>query len=149
MSETGAGVRVVGGSLHVGLRAFLRPPARSISLRIAHFDTADSQVRFRTVAVATACGYAPQKPWDVREKCGRAGQEDDSQEVQPPEEKPPWDGSGEEPEHWGILRRVWQKTDGPGSSKILLLGSWNHMARARLPVLDGDRAGFRRETVPN
>src|SRR5260370_23425946 len=114
MRETGAGVRVVGGSLQVGLRAFLRPPARGISLRVAHLHTADSQVRFRTVAVAPAWGYTPQQRRGVREKCGRAGKEDDSQEVQPPEEKPPWDGSGEEPAHWGIRWRFWKKTDTPG-----------------------------------
>jgi len=149
MREAGAGIRIVGGRLHVGLRALCRPPARGISLRIAHLHAAASEARFRTAAVATACGNTSQQRRDVREKCRRAGQVDDSQEAQPPEGTPPRDDSVEEPAHWGILRRVWRKTDSPGSSKILLPRSWNHMAGVRLAVPRGSRAGLRLEAVPN
>jgi hypothetical protein len=44
MREPWASVRIMGWSLHMRLRAFCRPPARDVPLRIAHLHAAASQV---------------------------------------------------------------------------------------------------------
>ncbi len=117
MRESGAGVGIIRGSLHVGLRAFLGPPAGSISFRIAKLHAAASLVRFRAMAIASAGGDAVKHAGRVGKKRNGAGQEDKSQGEQL------FDGSqrvtdseGRNVLHERILRPVAQKTDSSGSS---------------------------------
>jgi hypothetical protein len=125
MREPRSDVRISGGLLHMRLRAFCCPPARDISLRIAHLHAAGSPMRFRTMAVAPACGNTPQQCGCVREERERAAQENDSREKEPTEGTSPRERFAEESAHGGILRVAWEKTDSPGSPGVLLLGSWN------------------------
>jgi hypothetical protein len=122
-----AGVRIVGGCLHMRLRAFGRPPARGAPLRIAHLHTAASEVRFRAMAVAPAGRNTPQQGRRVGQERVGALQEKESQEAEPRQGAWPRDGFTGGPPHGAILPRVWEKTDSPGSPEILLPGSWNHV----------------------
>ncbi len=153
MREPRAGVRIIGRRLHVGFGASCCPPAGSISLRIAHLHAAASQVRFRTMAVAAACGNSSQQCGRVCQDGEGAAQDDDSQEVESAEGTPPQDGFAEEPTHRHILGRAWKKTDSPESSKISLPWSWNQVARVRSNALereafpDSDRGQCRIEPI--
>src|SRR5260370_33628940 len=114
MGEPRAGVGIRGWCLHMGLRAFCCPPARDVPLRIAHLYAAGSPVRFRTMAVAPACGNTPQQCGGVREECERAAQENDSREKEPTEQTSPGERFAEQLAHGGILRGAREKTDSPG-----------------------------------
>src|ERR1700719_2507948 len=109
MREPWASMRIMVGRLHMKLRAFCCPPARDISLRIAHLHAAASQVRFRTMAVAPACRNTPQKCGRVRKESKRAVKENDSLKVESPR-----DGLVDEAGHESILRKERGKTDSPG-----------------------------------
>jgi hypothetical protein len=148
MWEPRAGVRIMRWRLHVGFRALCCPPTRDVPLGIAHLHAAASQVRFRTMAVAPCCRNAPQQCGCVGEERERTGQKDDSEEIWSAEGTPPREEFAEEPAHGSILRRVWEKTDSPASSKILLPGSWNQVAKGSavydgegpFPIQTGDRS---------
>jgi len=149
MRESRTGVRIMGWRLHVGFRALCCPPARDVPLRIAHLHAAASQARFRTMAVAPACRNTPQQRWCVREEPERAAQENDSKKIESAEGTPPRQRFAEEPAHGGILRKAGEKTDSPASSKILLPGSWNQVARVRPTAMERSRSRFRLEAVPD
>jgi hypothetical protein len=88
-------------------------------------------VRFRTVAEAAAHWNGAQQPRRIREEREGADQENGAQDVEPAEVTRPRVGLVEESKHGRILRRSQKKTDSPRSSKILLPGSWNQVARVR------------------
>jgi hypothetical protein len=56
-------IRIVGRCLHVRLGALRCAPARGVTFGIAQLHAAASPVRFRTVAVASAC-------WNTSQNCG-------------------------------------------------------------------------------
>lgn len=141
-------VRVVGRRLHVGFRTLRCSPSRGIALRIAQLHATASPVRFRTVAVASACRNGSQQCWRVREKRERAGQENESQEMESAERTPQRGGFADEPAHFVILRRTWEKTDSSASSKILLPGSWNLVQKQHPGVRERGGSRFRLERVP-
>jgi hypothetical protein len=150
MREPRASMRIMGWRLHMKLRAFCCPPARDISLRIAHLHAAASQVRFRTMAVAPACRYTPQQCGCVRKERQRAGQENDSLEVECEQGRPPRDGLVDEAAHESILRKERGKTDSPGVRKLCYQGpgtKWQQCARKRWSetVPDSDLRQFRIE----
>jgi len=106
-------IRVVSRRLHMRLRAFDRPPAGGMSLRIAQLYATAALVRFRTMAVTSSCRNPPHQPRSVCEKRDCAGQEKYSEEVELAE-MPPREGLAEEAEHEGILGAVLKKTDSLG-----------------------------------
>jgi len=126
MREARAGVGILRGSLHVRFRAFLGPPARGVSFRIADLHTTAVPVRLRTMAIASAGGNAAQHSRGVGQKRNGTGQQNHSDGEEPP------DGSERKFEpgtrrvlHGDILWAADEKTDSSGSSKKLLPGSWN------------------------
>ena len=147
MREPRASMRIVGWRLHMKLRAFCCPPARDISLRIAHLHTAASQARFRTMAVAPACRNTPQQRGCVRKERQRAGQENNSLEVESERGRPPRDGLVDETAHKSILRKERGKTDSPGVRKSCYQspgtsgrGANEFDEERRLPIQTGDRS---------
>jgi len=60
----------------------LLPPARDVSLRIAHLHATASQVRFRTMAVATRLPEHSAAKRVCRKERERTGQENDSLQVE-------------------------------------------------------------------
>ena len=137
MREPWASMRIMRWRLHMKLRAFCCPPARDVSLRIAHLHAAASQVRFRAMAVAPACRNTPQQYGCVREQPERAAQENDSEEIESAKGTPPRQRFAEEPAHGGILRRAREKTDSPGVQKCCYQGPGTNGRSA--PKNDGAR----------
>ena len=148
MREPWASMRIMGWRLHMKLRAFCCPPARDISLRIAHLHAAASQVRFRTMAVAPACRNTPQQCGCVRKERKRAGQENDSLEVECEQGRPPRDGLVDEAGHESILRKERGKTDSPGVRESCYQ-SPGTSGRGRTNSMERGGSRFRLETVPN
>ena len=147
MRELWASMRIMRWRLHMKLRAFCCPPARDISLRIAHLHTAASQARFRTMAVAPACRNTPQQRGCVRKERQRAGQENNSLEVDSERGRPPRDGLVDETAHKSILRKERGKTDSPGVRKSCYQspgtsgrGANEFDEERRLPIQTGDRS---------
>jgi hypothetical protein len=150
MREPWASVRIMGWRLHVRLRAFCCSPARHVPLRIAHFHAATSQVRFRTMAVASPCRNTPQQRGCVRKERERVGQENDSLKVESAQRTPPRDSLVDEAAHESILRKERGKTDSPGVRKLCYQGpgtKWQQCARKRRSetVPDSDLRQFRIE----
>jgi len=68
MRISGAGVRVLGRSVHVRLRAFLGPPARGIAFRITHLHATTSMAGLRTPAITATGRNSAKKAGGVRQK---------------------------------------------------------------------------------
>ncbi len=148
MREPRASVRIMGWGPHMRLRALCCPPARDVALRIAHLHAAASQVRFRTMAVAPCCRNTPQQCGCVSEERERAGQENDSLEVESAQGTPTRDGLVDEAAHENILRKEPGKTDSPGVRESCYQGpgtKWQGCARLRWrgDVPDSDWRPFR------
>src|SRR5712691_1736040 len=114
--EARASVRTISRCMHVGLEASCRRPARCTPLHVAKFHATASPVGFRTMAVASPRGNAAHECRCVGQKRNRAGQQRNSQSDQPPEGTSAREGSAETSLHKGILGRMQEKTDSPGSS---------------------------------
>ena len=147
MGEPWASMRIMRWRLHMKLRAFCCPPARDISLRIAHLHAAASQVRFRAMAVAPACRNTLKQCGCVRKERQRAGQENNSLEVESERGRPPRDGLVDETAHKSILRKERGKTDSPGVRKSCYQspgtsgrGANEFDEERRLPIQTGDRS---------
>jgi len=147
MRELWASMRIMRWRLHMKLRAFCCPPARDISLRIAHLHAAASQVRFRAMAVAPACRNTLKQCGCVRKERQRAGQENNSLEVESEQGRPPRDGLVGETAHKSILRKGPGKTDSPGVRKSCYQspgtsgrGANEFDGERRLPIQTGDRS---------
>jgi hypothetical protein len=65
----------------------------------------------------------------VGEECEGAQQKGKDKSEESPDKAAEGEGFPGEPTHEGILRIMREKTDSAGSSKILLPGSWNWVAR--------------------
>jgi hypothetical protein len=147
MREPWASVRIMGWRLHMRLRAFCCPPARGVPLRITHLHAAASQVRFRTMAVASACRNAPEQCRCVREERQRTGQENDSLEAESAQGILPRDGLADEAAHESILRKERGKTDSPGVRESCYQGpgtsgrgAYEFDGERRFPIQTGDRS---------
>jgi len=148
MREPWASMRIMRWRLHMKLRAFCCPPARDVSLRVAHLHATASQVRFRTMAVAPACRNTPQQSGCVRKERERTGQENDSLQVESEQGTPPRDGFVDEAAHQSILRKEQEKP--------IVRESGSHVTRVLEPAGEGrtksmERGGsrFRLEAVLN
>ncbi len=149
MREPRASVRIMGWGPHMRLRALCCPPARDVALRIAHLHAAALQVRFRTMAVAPCCWNTPQQCGCVSEERERAGQENDSLEVESAQGTPPRDGLVDEAAHENILRKEPGKTDSPGVRESCYQGPGTSGKGAPDCDREGTFPRCRLETVPN
>jgi hypothetical protein len=95
------------------------------------------------MAIAAGDGNGAQQPGSIRGKRERARKEGDSQSEPSPRESAGRKGIDGEAQHEGILEGLEKKTDSPGSSKILLPGSWNWVAREQGRTRKGSVSGIR------
>jgi len=116
VGEARASVRTIVRCMHVRLDASCRRPARCTPLHVAQFHATASPVGFRTMAIASTRGNAAHERRCVSQKGNRAGQQRNSKSDRPPEGTSAREGSAETPLHKGILGRMQEKTDSPGSS---------------------------------
>lgn len=83
------------------------------------------------MTIAAGDGNGAQQGRSVRQNRERARKESDSQSEPSPGESAERKGIDGEAQHEGIVEGTRKKTDSPKSSKILLPGSWNWVARRR------------------
>jgi hypothetical protein len=125
------------------------PPAGSIPFRLTHSHASTPGMRFRTMAIAAGDGNGAQQPGSIRRECERARKEGDSQSEPSPPESAERKGIDGDAQHEESLEGLEKKTDSPGSSKILLPGSWNWVARRRDRSCKRSVSGIRPARVPN
>src|SRR5215472_13143855 len=83
MRITRASMGVMSRRAHMRFCAALRPPARSIFLRLAHLYATTVHSRFLAMAVTACCRYATEQRGRVSEQRRRAGKQTDPEAPQP------------------------------------------------------------------